>query len=82
MRLAWEATTKTPVSAGRSSGAWNRCCLPVGKHLDAAKLQAALDSPDTPDKDRLAAASNLAWLKRCQAGKADGTELSATRARA
>ena len=44
-------------------------CLPVGKHLDATKLHAALDSPDTPDKDRLAAASNLAWLNRCQEGK-------------
>ena len=69
MRLAWEATTKWPVSAEQIEWKVEPVCLPVGKHLDATKLHAALDSPDTPDKDRLAAASNLAWLKRCQEGK-------------
>jgi hypothetical protein len=69
MRLAWEATTKTPITAEQITWRVEPVLLPVGKHLDAAKFHAALDSPDTTDSDRLAAASNLAWLERCQAGK-------------
>jgi hypothetical protein len=37
--------------------------------LDAGKLRALLDAPGTSATDRSEAASNLAWLNRCQAGK-------------
>jgi hypothetical protein len=69
MRRAWEATAKTPISAEQLRWCVEAVALPPGKHLDAGKLRAALDDPATSDTDRLEAASTLAWLTRCQAGR-------------
>ncbi len=69
MRRAWEATVKTPISVEQLQWCVEAVALPPGKHLDAGKLRAALDDPATSDTDRLEAASTLAWLNRCQAGK-------------
>ncbi|MHB0959775.1 MAG: hypothetical protein ACYC0X_30385 [Pirellulaceae bacterium] len=69
MRLAWEATAKTPLTPDQLEWRVEAVALPVARHLDATKLRAAVEHPDTPDRDRLEAASNLAWLERCQAGR-------------
>jgi hypothetical protein len=69
MRRAWEASAKTPISAEQLRWCVEAVALPPGKHLDAGKLRATLDDPATSDTDRLEAASTLAWLMRCQAGR-------------
>lgn len=69
MRQAWQKTVKTELSA--SDIAWKTVpvSLPVAPHLEADGLRRTLQQADANDQDRLAAASNLAWLERCQAGR-------------
>ncbi len=69
MQRAWQETVKAELSA--SDIAWETApvALPVAPHLDADELRRTLQQPAIKDSERLAAASNLAWLERCQAGR-------------
>ncbi len=64
MRRAFESIKRFPVDA--DSLAWDvvPVALPPAPHLDREALEAALEDP-TKAKS---AASNLAWLSRCQSG--------------
>jgi hypothetical protein len=64
MKLAWEGTVKKPVAAADISWRVHPVKLPPAEHLDADKLRATLDNTQAEYKDRLAAASKLAWLQR------------------
>jgi hypothetical protein len=67
MKRAWDTTQKFPVNA--SSVQWHvePVALPLGKHLDEAKLRADLAKVAEP-KMSLGAADHLAWLVRCKGG--------------
>ncbi len=68
MKTAWENTQRTPITA--ADVAWNSVpvSLPLAPHLDAANLKAVLADKQATVAARSAAASNLAWVNRCQAG--------------
>lgn len=67
MRKAWEATVKAAIGASDVEWRVRPVALPVGKHLIAAKELQILEDPRAEFKERLAAASNLAWLRRIEA---------------
>lgn len=69
MRLAWESTKKSPLSA--QDVAWNvePVVLPVAEHLDAAELQKTLEDKQAEPGARYTAGQRLIWLKRCQSGE-------------
>ena len=69
MRRAWDATSQVSVSGADVEWRVEAVALPVAAHLDGEKLRAVLRAPETDDKDRIAAASDLAWLERCESGK-------------
>lgn len=69
MRAAWDATDKQPVDAATVQWRVVPVSLPPAEHLDAAALRATLQSTESTDSQRLGAATDLAWLSRCQAGK-------------
>ncbi len=67
MKQAWEATTKTAVTA--EDVAWKSLpvVLPAGEHLVEDKLVATLKDESLKQPERLTAAKHLAWLKRTKA---------------
>jgi len=69
MAKAWEATVKTPLAAADVSWESIPTALPPAANLDEAQLQADLDDPSKPAKDRANAARSLVWLRRCRAGE-------------
>ncbi len=69
MRRAWEGTVKSPVTSADVQWRVVPVALPMATHLDANALRGTLEKPDASDGDRLAAASNLAWLERCLSGQ-------------
>jgi len=71
MAGAWKqaAENKMPISADDLDWFVEPVALPPGPHLDQTKLLAQLKNPKLSTSDRMAAASNLVWLKRCQAGE-------------
>ena len=69
MRRAWESTSKVALSAADVRWTVVPVTLPVASHLQADELRATLQKVDTSDADRLAAASDLAFLERCLAGR-------------
>jgi len=64
MKQAWEATVKMPVAAADVSWRVTPVKLPAAEHLNVDKLRTTLDDTQAEYKDRLAAASKLAWLQR------------------
>jgi len=66
MKQAWEATRKTPLSADDVKWAVEPVLLPVAEHLKEAELLATLRNDEAKPADRWFAATNLAWLRRCQ----------------
>jgi hypothetical protein len=71
MAGAWElaAENKLPISADDLDWFVEPVALKPGQHLDESKLLAQLKDPKQTSSDRMAAASNLVWLRRCQAGE-------------
>ena len=67
MAGAWAATVKTPITAADIAWQSLPVLLPPSPHLDAAKLEAIVSQPSKPARERAAAASELVWLRRCQA---------------
>ena len=68
MRAAWQNIERFKVSAEDVQWRVHAVALPVAKHLNEEKLLAILDDPTANSTSQLAAASHLAWLRRCQAG--------------
>jgi len=69
MRLAWEGTTRSPIQA--TDVEWRTCPveLPVGDHIKAAPLEAALADSMKTSAERLNAATKLAWLEQTSSGR-------------
>jgi hypothetical protein len=70
MRKAWEATKKTPLTAGDIEWRVEPVRLPVASHLDAKTLRATLDDPNASESNRISAAKKLAFVLRMQQGHA------------
>ncbi len=82
MRRAWESMEKVAVSPADVSWSVTPVALPTAKHLDIEKLEAVIRNPEAPVAERTAAASSLAWLRRCKEGhKMDIACLALGRAR-
>mgnify|MGYP005841016009 FL=1 len=82
MRRAWESMEKSAITPAELGWSIAPMALPPAKHLDIEKLESIIRNPEASVADRTAAASNLAWLRRCNAGhKIDITCLTLGRAR-
>ncbi|MBI1314872.1 hypothetical protein GC176_26550 [bacterium] len=68
MKLAWEHTKKSPLTASNVAWAVEPVALPVGKHLDEAALQQIVDDRNAKPDDRYYAAKKLTWVRRCKVG--------------
>ena len=68
MAKAWAATVKTPITAADLAWESMPVALPPAPHLDEARLQAVVNDASKPVRERAEAASELVWLRRCQAG--------------
>ncbi len=68
MAKAWEATVKTPITAADLGWSSLPVALPPAPHLDESRLQALVDDESKPVRDRIAAGSELVWLRRCRSG--------------
>ncbi len=75
MKRAWEATEKSPLTPQDVDWKVVPVALPAAPHLKEADLEAALRGSDKGPQS--GAASQLVWLRRCQAGHR--TELSCLR---
>ena len=65
---AWASIEKTPVTAADVTWRVEPVALPPGAHLQEPALLAAIEGRDPKAGDILGAASQLAFLRRCQAG--------------
>lgn len=63
MKRAWDATAKTPVSAGQVRWSVLPVRLPVHPRLEDAKLLAEVRDTKLPEKQRTRAARDLSWLR-------------------
>lgn len=68
MAAAWQHTEKSPVTVADVGWKSLKVRMPVGSHLDEEKLEAILQDKSAEAADRLAAADDLVWLRRCQKG--------------
>jgi len=68
MARAWAALEKAPVTAADLTWRVVPVALPPGAHLVESELLATLDGKDLKAGSILGAASQLAFLRRCQAG--------------
>lgn len=68
MKAAWDHTQRTPINSANVGWKSIPVALPLAPHLDSASLKAVLDDPKASTSARAAAASNLAWVHRRQAG--------------
>jgi hypothetical protein len=69
MARAWQAALeKTPVTAADITWRVEPVALPPGAHLKEEALLAALDGKDPKSGNILGAATQLAFLRRCQTG--------------
>ena len=69
MAEAFASTKKTPVEAGDVDWRVAPVALPLSKlYQDRKALEAKLADEKAPVADRLRAARNLAWAKRCESG--------------
>ncbi len=69
MRKAWEATERSPITAANVEWRVRPVKLPAGAHLIEEELRATLNDEKADPKARLAAASNLVWVRRTAAGR-------------
>lgn len=66
MRLAWEGTKRTPLTAEDVEWKSVPALLPPAEYLQEDKLLAQLKDENGKPDDRWFAASRLVWLRRCQ----------------
>lgn len=67
MKLAWDNTTKTPITASDVQWQSIPVLLPPGEHLKADSLMAFIQDDSNRPLHRFYAAVNLAWVRRCEA---------------
>jgi hypothetical protein len=68
MKSAWDAAEKHPIHGGDVEWRVHPTALPAATFLIEKDLRSILETSGGDVKNRLRAARNLAWLKRCQAG--------------
>ncbi|HVX11757.1 MAG TPA: hypothetical protein VHC22_11295 [Pirellulales bacterium] len=68
MRKAWEDTKRFPIEAAAVRWRTAAVALPPRDALDDAQLSATLGDPQADPRERVRAARDLAWLRRCRAG--------------
>ncbi|WP_220498114.1 hypothetical protein [Stieleria mannarensis] len=66
MKRAFDSAERFPITADSISWSVAPVALPPAPHLDRDQLQAALETPSSPEAQ--SAPANLAWLGRCQSG--------------
>ena len=73
MTRAWESEQRIPIT--NKDVAWNvvSVSLPASPHLDEQRIVAKLTNKKLPNRDRVIAACELAWLRRCQ--RADNIDI-------
>jgi hypothetical protein len=69
MKSAFEKTQKKPIRASDVSWVVDRIHLPIGEHLNEKDLLLRIGDTEAKELDRKEAARNLAWLRRCEAGR-------------
>ncbi len=69
MKAAWDATRRTRITPDDVAWRILPVALPPRKGLDEAKLLARLDDPKVKTLDRIRAARDLLWLRRCKRGE-------------
>ena len=74
MQAAWESLEKQPITAQDVAWRTTSVALPPSRTLNEAALLAQIDDASQNPVERIRAARNLTWLKRCQAN--DKIELS------
>lgn len=68
MQKAWENTKRLPIDAKDVGWRTTKVILPARDTLDEAKLSASLADSKLDARERVRAARDLVWLRRCQAG--------------
>ena len=68
MKRAWDNIERSPVGSGDLAWTTVPVALPAASHLQEASLLERLQDTKLKPQDRFAAATNLAWLRRCAAG--------------
>lgn len=68
METAWKNTQRIPVSAKDMAWSSQRVAIPPAPHLNETKLLEVIDNQASTEVDRKSAATDLAWLRRCQNG--------------
>jgi hypothetical protein len=69
MSKAWRTTVRRPLAAGDVEWRTIHVALPPAPHLREAELLRILDDPASSAMARKAAATDLAWLRRCKNGE-------------
>jgi hypothetical protein len=69
MSNAWDKIQVTPISAADVGWESVPVALPVAAHLDETSLLATLENDKAKPLDRIRAAHELAWVRRCKAGE-------------
>ncbi|HEV3340855.1 MAG TPA: hypothetical protein VG125_10880 [Pirellulales bacterium] len=68
MQRAWESSKKTPIQASDVSWRNVAVALPLRDTLDESQLTATLRDTKADVRERVRAARDLAWLRRCRQG--------------
>jgi hypothetical protein len=69
MKDAYAAINKEPIDAGKVSWRFTTAALPVSKLYTTNDLKTKIADETLKEKDRLAAARNYVWARRCEAGE-------------
>jgi hypothetical protein len=69
MKEAYESIKKEPVDASKISWRFTTAALPVSKLYSTTDLKAKVADENLKDADRLRAARNYVWARRCEAGE-------------
>ena len=68
MKLAWQNTKKSPLSAEQVGWSVEPVVLPASEHMDEAALIKMVEDENAKPDTRWYAAKDLIWLRRCQGG--------------
>jgi hypothetical protein len=68
MKEAFSTEKKSPVKGDDISWRVSRVALPLSKRYESKELEKRVADDKLPQAERLAAARNLAWARRCEAG--------------
>jgi hypothetical protein len=69
MRAAYESLKKEPIDAAKVSWRFTTAALPLSKLYKAKGLKGRVADAELKEADRLRAARNFVWARRCEAGE-------------